>query len=79
MDAEISREAKKVFTRQGLEIRTGVAVTGTKRTKQGVTVSVAEGGSRQGRRGAAGDRDACRTAKGSASRRRASRPTRRAS
>jgi len=43
MDEEISREAKKVFTRQGLDIRTGVAVTGTKRTKQGVTVSVAEG------------------------------------
>ena len=46
MDAEISREANKVFTRQGLEIRTGVAVRGTKRTKQGVSVSVSvEGGS----------------------------------
>ena len=44
MDAEISREAYKVFTRQGLEIRTGVAVRGAKRTKQGVSVSV-EGGS----------------------------------
>ena len=44
MDAEISREANKVFTRQGLEIRTGVAVRGAKRTKQGVSVSV-EGGS----------------------------------
>ena len=40
MDAEISREAKKVFTRQGLDIRTGAAVRGTKRTKQGVSVSV---------------------------------------
>ena len=44
MDAEISREATKVFSRQGLEIRTGVAVRGAKRSKQGVSVSV-EGGS----------------------------------
>jgi dihydrolipoamide dehydrogenase len=43
MDAEISREAKKVFTRQGLEIHTGAAVRGTKRNKRGVTVSI-EGG-----------------------------------
>ncbi len=40
MDAEISREAQKVFTRRGLEIRTGVAVTGTTLTKRGVSVHV---------------------------------------
>ncbi len=28
MDAEIAREARKIFTRQGMEIRTGVKVTG---------------------------------------------------
>jgi dihydrolipoamide dehydrogenase len=44
MDAEISREAKKIFSRQGMDIRTGVTVRGTRRTKQGVSVSV-EGGS----------------------------------
>ncbi len=43
MDEEISREAKKIFTKQGLDLRTGVAVTGTKRTKQGVTVQLADG------------------------------------
>jgi len=43
MDLEISREARKVFTKQGLDIRTGVAVTGAKRTKQSVTLTLAEG------------------------------------
>ena len=43
MDQEISREARKVFGKQGLDIRTGVAVTGAKRGKQGVTVELAEG------------------------------------
>lgn len=43
MDLEISREARKVFTKQGLDIRTGVAVKGAKRSKQGVTLTLAEG------------------------------------
>jgi len=43
MDREISREAEKVFSRQGLDIRTGVSVAGAKRTKQGVSVELEVG------------------------------------
>ena len=43
MDREISREAEKVFARQGLDIRTGMSVTGAKRTKQGVSVELEVG------------------------------------
>lgn len=43
MDAEIAKEARKVFTRQGMEIRTGVKVTGAAARGQQVAVAV-EGG-----------------------------------
>lgn len=42
-DAEIAKEAEKVFRKQGLEIRLGVKVTGVKRNRSSVDVEV-EGG-----------------------------------
>ncbi|MDA0700298.1 MAG: dihydrolipoyl dehydrogenase [bacterium] len=43
MDAEIAKEARKVFGKQGIDLRTGVKVTGAKVKGEQVTVSV-EGG-----------------------------------
>lgn len=43
IDAEIAKEARKVFTKQGMEIRTGVRVTGATVKGDEVSVSV-EGG-----------------------------------
>ncbi len=40
MDAEIAKEARKVFTKQGMEIRTGVRVTGAVVAGEKVTLSV---------------------------------------
>lgn len=40
MDAEIAKEARKVFTKQGMEIRTGVKVNGAAVKGKRVTVSV---------------------------------------
>ena len=40
MDAEIAKEARKVFTKQGMDIRTGVRVTGAAVTGKKVTLSV---------------------------------------
>lgn len=40
MDAEIAKEARKVFTKQGMEIRTGVKVTGAAVEGTSVTISV---------------------------------------
>ena len=40
MDAEIAKEARKVFTKQGMEIRTGVKVTGAAVEGKRVTVSL---------------------------------------
>jgi dihydrolipoamide dehydrogenase len=43
MDAEIAKDARKVFTRQGMELRTGVKVTGAEVRRAEVAVQV-EGG-----------------------------------
>ncbi len=43
MDAEIVKQAGRIFTRQGFDIRTGTRVTGAERTGDRVTVSI-EGG-----------------------------------
>jgi dihydrolipoamide dehydrogenase len=40
MDAEIVRQADRIFRKQGFEIRTGTKVTGAERTGEKVTVSV---------------------------------------
>lgn len=40
MDAEIAQEARKIFTKQGLEFRTGVKVTGARLKGKKVTVSI---------------------------------------
>jgi len=40
MDAEIAKEARKVFTKQGMDIRTGVRVTGAAVAGQKVTLSL---------------------------------------
>jgi dihydrolipoamide dehydrogenase len=40
MDAELGKEARKVFTKQGMEIRTGVRVTGAKVDGDTVTVTI---------------------------------------
>ncbi|MBW6455168.1 MAG: FAD-dependent oxidoreductase, partial [Trueperaceae bacterium] len=40
MDAEIAKEARKVFTKQGMDIRTGVRVTGAVVKGEKVTLSV---------------------------------------
>ncbi|CAN5705368.1 dihydrolipoyl dehydrogenase [soil metagenome] len=43
VDDEIAKESRKIFAKQGLDIRTGVRVTGVKVTTKGATVEV-EGG-----------------------------------
>jgi dihydrolipoamide dehydrogenase len=40
VDAEIAREARKIFTKQGLDIRTGVRVTGARSDGDGAVVEV---------------------------------------
>ena len=42
-DAAIAREAKKQFTRQGIDIRLGARVSGAKVTKKGVTLTYKDG------------------------------------
>ncbi len=44
-DADIIKEADRVFRKQGLEIRTGAKVTGARRTKGGVTLELDKDGS----------------------------------
>jgi dihydrolipoamide dehydrogenase len=50
LDSEIAREARKVLTKQGLDIRTGAAVTGASQEGGTVSVELAEGDPVQGDR-----------------------------
>lgn len=44
MDEQIAKEAAKIFTKQGLDIRLGARVTGSDVSESGVTVSYSHGG-----------------------------------
>ena len=44
MDEQIAKEAKKIFTKQGLDIRLGARVSGSELSGSGVTVAYSHGG-----------------------------------